>query len=401
MTATALTTTTTSELTVVPIDRDRWPADPGQYLPNIYIHVILDLAAGRVAIVADPRYRGPAKEDHAEQKYVGSWMHRWDFPVPVPSHMTWEISNHLTPDEAEQLLGLIAEQARVILSDLVPVEGRAAGGWDWSLRAAAAVRAIGSFCRNTHSALSATSTYGAAWMTENSYKFQGLLDMTDALAATPELASPEWAVMTDVELDEAAAKLARTAPYELRGQWFDAAHLEESALPHSVSIYLVGVLATLYRLRAEQAGALTPTDASVWFTEHTTQLTAIDDCTSDAELAKLSQAEERRAATKGKRLLGAQAYLTAVRTGRRDRIRQELTSTGQRAANLAGQYKKAQSSRAALLLRIDGWGDPQDGDESNRNAMLARLAGISRQAVLSLRERAHAVNVADADNHDD
>jgi hypothetical protein len=48
----------------------------------------------------------------------------------------------------------------------------------------------------------------AAWTIDHDYRFRGLLHMSDALAATPELASPEWAVMTDAELDKAAADLA-------------------------------------------------------------------------------------------------------------------------------------------------------------------------------------------------
>ncbi|MET9263770.1 hypothetical protein [Amycolatopsis sp. NPDC004079] len=400
MSTSVLTTPVPADLTVVPVDRGRWPADPGQYLPNAYIRVTLDLAAGQAAILADPFRRGPEKNDRTLQKYPGSYVHHWDFPVPVPGHMTWEIGQHLTPDEAEQLLELIAEQARVILRELVPVEGRAAGGFDWSLRAAAAVRVIDSFALNPWHALSETSVTDAAWTIEHYYEFRGLLDMTDALAATPELGSPEWAVMTDAELDEAAARLARSAPWDLREKWLDAAHLQNSRPPGSTPIYLVGVLATLYRLRAEQAGALVPADASAWFAARTTRLAVVDDCTDDAELAQLAQAEERHAAAAGKLLLGAPAYLAAIRAGHRDRVRQELVATGRRAADIAGTYKKIRSSRAALLLRVDGWGDPQDGDETNRNALLARLAGISRQAVLSLRERALAVNAADTDDRE-
>jgi galactose mutarotase-like enzyme len=71
----------------------------------------------------------------------------------------------------------------------------------------------------------------------------------------------------------------------------------------------------------------------------------------------------------------------------------------QHASDLGAQYQQARSDRAALVLRIDAWHDPADGDANNRNAVLARLAGISRQAVLSLRERALEVNAADRAEH--
>ncbi len=93
-------------------------------------------------------------------------------------------------------------------------------------------------------------------------------------------------------------------------------------------------------------------------------------------------------------------YVTAVRTEKRDRIRRELRATGERAADAESTYKAVRSSRAALLLRIDAWGDPADGDDSNRNAELARMAGITRQAVLGLRERALSVNAGDAGGED-
>lgn len=389
-----------SELTVEPVDRVRWPADPGGYVPSTYIRVVLDLAKGRLAMLADPDYRGPVKESRELQPVPGSFVHHWDFPTPVPSRIAWLVRDHLDPEQATRLLALIAQQAEVILTELVPVPERAAGGYDWSLRAAAAVRIIDSFTSNWWHALSETSVVNAAWTIEHYTKFEGLLDMDDALDAVPELADPEWAVMPDAELDEAAAKLARLAPYSPRDRWLDAAHLADHSMPKNVPVYFVGVLRTLYRLRQEQAGALTAYDASHWFSQRLTHLAGVTDDTPDAELARLAEAEDRAAASDGKRLLGALPYLQAVRQEHRNRIRLELTATGQRAADMASHYQRVRSTRAALLLRVDSWNDPDDGDDTNRNATLARMAGISRQAVLALRERAHAVNIASGADQD-
>jgi hypothetical protein len=84
---------TTTDLTVVPVNAESWPADPSRYIENAYIRVTLDLTAGRLAIDADQRYHGPSTKDRRLQKYPGSYVHHYDFPVPVPNHMTWEINS--------------------------------------------------------------------------------------------------------------------------------------------------------------------------------------------------------------------------------------------------------------------------------------------------------------------
>ncbi len=61
--------------------------------------------------------------------------------------------------------------------------------------------------------------------------------MPDAVAAAPDLASSEWAVMTDAELDEAAAMLARFVPLRFREQLKETAHLADDSHAGSVTIY--------------------------------------------------------------------------------------------------------------------------------------------------------------------
>lgn len=376
------------DITVEPIDHDRWPADPGHRLPNLYIRVELDLATRTLRIVADPNHHGPIEQGYEDQPFPESWVHHHEFPVPMPAHMTWPIKGHLTADQAERLIAVMAPHARVICDERVPVTGRAAGGYDWSLRTAAAVRAIDAFASNWWHSLDPNSVVGPEWTERHEYSFPGLLAMPDALAATPELEDGAWAAMHDAALDEAAAHLARFAPYDLREQWITAAHLSDHDLPRSVPIYLVGVMATLYERRAELAGDLEPCDESEWFAQNPARLNEVDDSTTDEELSRLIEAEERAAAAAGKRLLGAGYYLVATREQHRERVRAELDAAAQTAEDLGERKKQADRRRSALLLRVDSWDDPADGEEHKRNAELARRARISRQAVRELRNRA-------------
>lgn len=386
---------TTPDMTVEAVDHDRWPTDPGMRVPEIYIRVELDLEARTLRMVADPDRRGVVEQGYVDQPFPGSWVHHHDFPVPVPMHMTWPIKGHLAADKAERLLAVMAPHARVILDERVPVTGRAAGGSDWSLRSAAAVRAIDAFASNWWHALDPNSVTGPDWTAREKYSFRGLLDMSDALAATPDLEDGGWAAMHDAALDEAAGRLARFAPYDQREQWYTAAHLTDERYPHTVPIYLVGVLATLYERRAAMAGDLEPCDEAEWFAQNPAGLDAVDDSTTDEELSRLIEAEERAAAAAGKRLLGAGYYLVATRGQHRERVRAELDAAAQTAEDLADRKKKADRRRSALLLRVDSWDDPADGEDHNRNAMLARRARISRQAVRELRNRAAGSTDAD------
>lgn len=365
-------------LTIDPIDRHRWPQKPAQFEQDsdLYITVKLWLRDRRLAIHADPFRRGvPRRNSHQSGPVAGWWRHRHEFPVPVPNAMIWLIDGHLTAEEATRLLEVIAVQAEIIMTELVDVPGRETPGRDWSVRAAAAVLAIDSY----------TSAYCCTPTVDDRdteahikrAKDHGVIDLTEAFGTAPELRNPEWAVMTDAELDAEAAKLAERVPWKLQDR-------------HEGMRYFVGVLRAMYRAREEMAGGLTPCNPSSWFATRLTHLVVVSDTSTDATLQTLAASEERAAATEGRKLLGGLPYLRAIRDGHRERIRQQLVDLGaEKSTNTLGH-----TTRAALLLRVDGWADPADGCEQDRTYKLAKLAGVSVEYVFALRERAFALNGA-------
>ncbi|SFW11415.1 hypothetical protein [Amycolatopsis australiensis] len=385
MTAPAPASTSPSEasLQVVPIDPARWPANPGQFVAAHYRWVTLDLDTGELALSADPAYCGPDDEQlrkgELPRELRGHWYTRGHgFPTPMPRRMVWFLCRYddLDADQATRVLELIAVHARTVLAGQVEVPERSAPGCDWSLEAAIAVRTIAAITESPQRALREPSQVG-------SYAAVGVLALEDAFALAPALADPQHAAATDAELDAAAAKLAEHLPY----QWAEQPELQCAAGHADRSfgyrtIHAVGVLAALYRYRRIQAGTLSVCQAPVWFAGRPARLAVVHDDTTDAELARLAHAEDQAAAAAGQRLVGALAYLQASRAAQRDHIRHRL--------------RTARGDRAALLLRVDAWGDPADGGDTTRTTTLAQLAGLPASVVAALRERAHLTNLAAA-----
>ena len=387
-------TTTTGQLatglTVQPVDHENWPDAPATLIERHYITITLDLITGTLAIHGDPLYRGhPTGRYGVQPDPENTWVHWYSFPTPVPMHMTWLVSRYLTAIEAENVLHAVAVRARVLLSTLTPVLERHAGGYDWTRTAAAAVDSISAIAMNPYHA--AHCEIAREWPSPGDV-FEGLATLEDALKAAPELAPTGVAVMADAELDATAERLTRhSAPYTLpnREALQRAANIDLSlSWTHNSPVYLVGCLAGLYRMRAEQSGGLAPVDARKWAESGgAVGHTQVTDNTPDERLAELAAAEERAAADEGLLLLGAADYLAEVRAAAREKTRKALALLGEHTKDLEYRYEMARASRAAMLLRVDAWNSPEDGDEMNRNATLGALAHMSRQAVASLREK--------------
>ncbi|MGR7000791.1 hypothetical protein ACU686_26525 [Yinghuangia aomiensis] len=102
--------------------------------------------------------------------------------------------------------------------------------------------------------------------------------------------------------------------------------------------------------------------------------------TDDGELAALAAEVVAAAAADGVKLVGAPAWLSGLRAARRRDVREELTRTAARIAELDAQTKPAKLRRRALVASILGWG------EGDLDAALAREAGLSHTAVKSIRD---------------
>lgn len=386
-----MTPTTTdqlaTELTVQPVDHDTWPKPPQEYIERHYITITLDLHTGQLAIHGNPLHRGHPVRFGVQPDPENTWVHWYSFPTPVPMHMTWLVSGHLTATQAENVLHAVAARARVLLNTLTPVPQRHAGGYDWTRPAAAAADSISGIALNPYRA--ANCEIASEWPSPGAV-FEGLATLEDALKAAPDLAPNGVAVMTDAELDATAERLTRhSAPYTPNRESLQrAANIDLSlSWTHNSPVYLVGCLAGLYRMRAEQADGLAPVDARKWAETMGRDLSQVTDNTPDERLAELAAAEERAAADEGLLLLGAADYLAEVRAAAREKTRKALALLGEHTKDLEYRYEMARASRAAMLLRVDAWNSPEDGDEMNRNATLGALAHMSRQAVASLREK--------------
>lgn len=377
-----------TELTVQPVDHDTWPEPPQEYIERHYITLTLDLRTGQLAIHGDPLYRGYPVRFGVQPDPENTWVHWYSFPTPVPMHMTWLVSGHLTATQAEALLRVAATRARVLLANLTPVPERFAGGYDWTREAAAAAESLSSMALNPRHYLDSEAP--AEWPPPGAV-FSGLVTLADALDAAPELAPKGVAVMTDAELDAAAERLTRRnvphGPNHTALQ--QAANIDlTKSWTHNQPVYLVGVLAQLYRMRAEQSGGLTPIDAARWFEVMGRDTSQITDSTPDEVLATVAAAEKRAAADEGLLLLGGFDHLAGVRANRRAQVREELAALGLYTQEMADRYEQARAQRAAMLLRVDAWGDPADGEDGkNRDATLAAMACMSRQGVAALRAK--------------
>ena len=389
-----------TDLAVQPVDHNTWPKAPNEgAIDRHYVTITLDLTTGQLAIHGNQWHQGYPVRYGVQPDPENTWVHWYSFPTPVPAHMTWLVSGHLTSEEAEALLRVAATRARVLLANLTPVPDRFAGGYDWTRPAAAAAESLSAMALNPRHYLGSEAT--AEWPPPGA-AFEGLITLADALDVAPELAPDGVAVMSDAELDAAAARLTgRSVPTgehwrELR----KAANIDlTQSWAHNSPVYLVGVLAHLYRMRAEQSGGLNPLDAARWFeTMNRYAETQITDSTPDEVLAAAAAREKQAAAEEGLLLLGGFDYLANVRAQRRAQVREELSALGLYTQELAARYEQARAQRAAMLMRVDAWGDPEDGEDGkNRDARLAALARMSRQGVASLREK-HRQDTEPADD---
>jgi hypothetical protein len=223
----------------------------------------------------------------------GYWRYRDEFPTPMPGKLVWFVRGHLSAAEAATLLELIAVQAQVLLSIWVALTDRAAGCYDWSLDAAAAVKIIDSYISSPRSAVSDTAE--TPWILCGDNWFTRLLDFGQLIEQLPDLADRGWAGDDDAALDHAATQLAKHLPC----QWCDPheadlCRLAHTTTDHVFSLRAVGVRSALYRYRRDQAGTLTVRQATAWFAGRPARLAVVTDDTSDTELARLAAGKNAR-----------------------------------------------------------------------------------------------------------
>lgn len=283
------------------------------------------------------------------------------------------------PDLINTLLEEVRPLAQTIADNLLPLAG-VPGGRDWTAAAFDALRHAGHVLeRRPYRGTEHDFPYGRPYM----------LDAAAVLAAFPSLVSPAWADATDQQLQDAAAALeyrihglAETAPDAT--EKLISASLTGARLPDDdhgrpvTTMLLYGARAWLHDYRLAQADGLTPTDITRWGGADQYALHAADDST-DAELAALARRAERDAASRGVKLLGAEAWARALRTERRAAVRAQLTDLRTQIGDLEDALRPARKRRTVLVTRVLGWG------EDDTDSGLGRAAGLSHTAVGTIR----------------
>ncbi|MDR3083998.1 MAG: hypothetical protein LBV60_24295 [Streptomyces sp.] len=281
-----------------------------------------------------------------------------------------------TPDFVNGLFDEVQPLAQQIVDNLLPVAGTT--GYDWTALAADALAAA-------EHLLNRRPYRG----TEYDYPYTVgayAVDAADALAAWPDLIDTAWAQATDQELQNAAAALydrlsgrpdsdvpARMIKISLTGSPLPDFHGRAVT-----SVRLYGARAWLHAYRRDQAGGLTPVDATRWdgAAHHAPRIT--DDSTAE-DLAATARQAERDAATQGIKLIGADRWAAALRADRRTAVRSHLAELRDQIAYLENDLKPARRRRAALVTRVLAWG------EEDTDSGLGRAAGLSHTAIRTIR----------------
>ncbi len=325
--------------------------------------VVLDTSTGALfAYSYGPHAVGPDK-NHGGPWYhelTDRWNRTWQWdrtPRQIAwSHRLWP----MTTDEVAELLEWIVPRAQALVDALDPIPG-VAGAYDWTRGACAQHRAIGTAVSNPHHRYMHEGPDVVPWATD------GLLSFEEVIELWPDLVDPRWAVMGDAELDEVAARMVRsgwlsmTRADEARDRfgWGDARFGQDLSadLPRAhIPTYVIGARGGLRRYR----GAV--------------------GVTADVDDVRLARIAEEG----GARL----DVLRSYRCGQRAAVRDELREVGERFEELEAVYLTLRRRRSVLTARVIAWRDPADYDGNVlRAAELGRLARMSRQAVLQIRDR--------------
>jgi len=114
-------------------------------------------------------------------------------------------------------------------------------------------------------------------------------------------------------------------------------------------------------------------------------LLSADDYEIGAVATRIALAAE---AEEGVTVVGLREYLTAERKRQRDFVRAEARRLGveYKAAHDAAESLRKQ--RNDVAVRVRSWEDPEEGaTDTERDASVAALIGVSRQAAAAIREQ--------------
>ncbi len=351
---------------------------PGCPAPGAYQKVLLDTVTGELSWHENPQHREPwspawtavndVPRETWKRWYPGKLFppgsvgpHMWF--EPVPELISWNVDSgfagqpYLDVEAANALLELVAPYAQELLNGFY----EAGGELDWSAAAAHAARNI---CR-------VTSRHREAAPREVDAH---LVDFAEIVQRFPQVYRPE---MLRLSLDE----LAEECEYQTRyiganRNWHEEVK-KVFGTPYrdgsGVNLDVLGVR-SWYRTVLLDGDSRPPRDFRDWDAEHgRLASSAITSESTDAELERWSDAEERHASRQGVRIFGTKEAAFQRRAQLREQDWDRLAVVGAEVARL----EKYREERAGLVARVTQW-EPSDSDIGSR-------ARMSRQAVHKLR----------------
>jgi hypothetical protein len=343
-----------------------------------YQSILLDVLTGELrphcADWRTPPVSGESTADDWATHYPGQlagWMHPWDEIKPVRL-LRWT----LRTDGSQNRPYLDADGLNRIASDVLPFAQRlvdalfevsGVGDLDWSRDAVVAARTILRICDQDP-------------RDSDDYLSSDVLDMNEAVAAVPDMVRPDWAEMSNAELDEQSAWVTRFG-------WKRHESALLALLPNTGDSgrqpLIAGVRAWLYAYRFAQSD-LPIVNAAEWFSDPARSVAdRIDSDTTDEQMAQVVSIEKADAAARGLNLVGVRSYLRAYRSDLRAREWTELDLMGRTVKAAEAELARARAARAGQLARVIGWGDLY----SRSDAELGKQAHMSRQAVEQFRHR--------------
>jgi len=395
-------------------DRARWPFtsahEEGSYRkpPNgWWIMYVLDTVTGQLTAVAnDPSHpRGPelgnggGGYDPARDLWVRDY--HWDH-APKLIGFPWAFHNPLPLDRVCRDMELIAPRAEHLLKNLQPVPGTS--DWDWTPEAVMAHQRI---CSVTHTGLTDEDFLQRMETAEHSDPDLHVITVEQLIDLYPELVAawPPFATMSDTQIDDLATGLCngRVPPRPPEGliakddnagwsEWYARAdkHAPEG---YRCTRYVAGARASLRRLRAERAEALTgfpAAPASPFFAEHPVMIA--DRISPDLSADDVNQLAAVVVAEVGRdhalTLVGVTDHILRERARLRELVRGELDRVGTQAEDAARVARQLGLRRTHLVSQVAAWQDPADQRDGTLNqAALAQRAHMSRQGLSQLLAR--------------
>jgi hypothetical protein len=348
-----------------------------------YQYLTLDTRSGELRFRALPWHTGI---DHSEAGRAQGKCYVGDSPAPlqyeyVPDVMHWVIDSgwaplpYLTADQGNALARTVAPLAQDLVDGLVPITGT--DRHDWS-------RVSISAAQDIHLAVQREPEPPLG-------PRKWLVEMAEAVAVLPEMVKPEFADLTDEQLEHEGDCLTRFA---FSKHWYPhllgLLGLDEE---HRYDAKVIGTRAWLAAHRASAAAGRKPLDSDVWFSRPELGETAANlaDC-DDEQLRKLAEDAERAARLEGFKLLGTFSFLRTRRGRQRYELVQGLGTLGADFDAALDAYRNSRLRLYGRFAQIKGWQDPA----YDNMAELARLSGQPRQAVA--RELAKLLGDPDAED---